>query len=208
MKLGFDIDGITCDMAQNMVSLINKRYDLEYDITVFKDHNIHNNMYTDDPELNEEIAMVMWTEIIENPEALVDLPVFEAAAEALRKFSRAGHTIHHVTARPSTQKEATIEWLRKNFIPFDTVHVTGTDGKEGAELKVGKGRLGRSLNLDFYLDDCSWHLYDMYRYKSRWHKGLGLFTQPWNEKEAVDLTRFFRFNDWKEIIRHLGIHKR
>jgi len=207
MKLGFDIDGITCNMAQAMVDLINEKYDLEYDVNVFKDHNIHNNMYTDDPELNEEIAMTMRTGIIENSETLVELPVHEEAVEALKRLYRYGHSLHHITARPSTQRKATIEWLRKNFIPFDTVHVMGSDGKEGAALKTGKGRLGRSLNLDFYLDDCVWHLSDMYRYKNRWRKGLGLFNRPWNVGVAIDYT-MTRFDNWNDIIRHLGIQKR
>jgi hypothetical protein len=58
------------------------------------------------------------------------------------------------------------------------------------------------------MDDCIWHLDDMFRYKNRWRKGLGLFTRPWNENESIDLSRFLRFNNWKEVIRHLGIHKR
>ncbi len=208
MKLGFDIDGITCNMAQSMVELINERYDLEYDVNVFQDHNIHNNMYTDDPELNKEIAMTIRTGIIENAEAIVKLPVHKEAVEALKKLSRYGHTIHHITARPSNQRKSTMEWMRKNFIPFDTVHVMGTDGKEGADVKTGKGKLGRSLNLDFYLDDCSWHLYDMYRYKRRWRKGLGLFTRPWNINEPLDGSKFIRVENWIKIIRHLGINKR
>jgi uncharacterized HAD superfamily protein len=206
MKLGFDIDGITADMAIMMVELINERYGLSYDTTVFKDHNIHKNKYVDDPELNEEIAMCMRREIIENPSATTEIPVYEEAVEALRRLSRQ-HTIHHITSRPSNQYTATVEWLHKNKIPFDTVHVIGTDGKSGAALKTGKGRLGRSLNLDFYIDDCAWHLDDMYRYKNRWRKGLALFTQPWNVNQPVD-SRMNRFDNWKEVIRHLGINKR
>ena len=83
----------------------------------------------------------------------------------------------------------------------------GRDEVNG-HLNTSKGRVGRSLNLDFFMDDCSWHLADMYRYKSRWRKGLGLFTQPWNKNEVIDITKYIRFDNWKDIIRHLGIHKR
>ena len=206
MKLGFDIDGITANMAKAMVELINARYDLNYDVDVFEDHNIHKNMYVDDPELNEEIAMCMRREIIENPDAVVALEIYKDGVKAVRKLSKSGHTIHHITSRPANQYDATVEWLRKNHIPFDTVHVVGKNGIAGASA-IGKGRLGRSLNLDFYIDDQVRHLDDMYRYKNRWRKGLALYTRPWNINEAID-SGMSRFDNWVEIIRHLGIQKR
>lgn len=208
MKLGFDIDGITCNMGKALVELINEKYGLNHDIHVVKNHDLHSsdNLYTDDPELNEEIAMSMRTEIVENPEAIINLEAHEEAVIALRKFSKSGHTIHHITSRPNIQFDATMEWLRANKIPFNTVHVIGNSGKGGH--KVSKGGVGRFLNLDFYIDDCSYHLDDMYRYKNRWRKGLALFTQPWNENEIIDFSRYVRFDNWDQVIRHLGIHKR
>jgi uncharacterized HAD superfamily protein len=199
MKLGFDVDGITCNMAQSMVDLINERYNLNYGVDVFEDHNIKNNNYVDDPDTNAEIVLAMREEVIENIDGLIDLPVYEEAVEALKKLSRQ-HSIHHITSRHVDQTQATIDWLRKNYVPFDTVHVVGGTG-------TGKGRLGRTLNLDFYMDDCDWHLKSMYRYKNRWRKGLGLFTRPWNANIPIDYT-MTRFDDWKSIIRHLGIQKR
>lgn len=206
MKLGFDIDGITCDMGKALVKLINDEYGLNYDINVFKNHNIHINTYVEDPELNEEIAMAMHTGIIENTEAIVELEAFEEAATALRRLAKSGHTIHQITSRPKTQYKVTVDWLRKNKIPFDTLHVIGEDGK--GSYKVSKGQIGRALNLDFFMDDCIYHLDDMYRYKNRWRKGLALFTQPWNVDKAIDLNKYVRFDDWDQVIRHLGIHKR
>jgi len=206
MKLGFDIDGITANMAKAMVELINAKYNLNYDVNVFKDHNIHKNKYVEDPELNDEIAMCMRNEVIENPEAVVNLEVYEDGVEAIRRLSKSGHTIHHITSRPAVQHDATVEWLRNNFIPFDSVHVVGKSGIKGVSA-VGKGRLGRSLNLDFYIDDQGRHLDDMYRYKNRWRKGLALYTRPWNLDEAID-SKMNRFDNWVDVIRHLGIQKR
>ena len=207
MKLGFDIDGITCDMGNALLEFMNTKYNLNHNINIFKNHGIHENKYVDDPELNEQIALDMRESIIENSEAIVDLETIEEAVVALRKFSKSGHTIHHITSRPDNQYDATVDWLRKNSIPFDSLHVMGISGPQGAK-HMSKGRLGRSLNLDFYMDDCPWHLDDMYRYKNRWRKGLGLFTQPWNIEEPFDASRYIRFDDWNEVIRHLGIHKR
>lgn len=204
MKLGFDIDGITANMAKAMVERMNSEFNLDYDVDVFKDHNIHKNTYVDDPEQNKIIAMDMRTNIIENPDAVSYIEVYEDAVEAIKKLSRQ-HTIHHITARHANQQAATVDWFRKNRIPFDTVHVIGKDGPHGG--KISKGKLGRSMNLDFFLDDFHWHLADMYRYKNRWRKGLGLFTRPWNEGRPTP-QGCIRFDNWPAIIRHLGIQKR
>jgi uncharacterized HAD superfamily protein len=206
MKLGFDIDGITANMAKMLVERMNEKFNLNHTERIFVNHAVHENEYVDDPELNEEICNDMRVGVIENPEAVIDIEVHKNAVEAIRKLAKSGHSIHHITSRPSNQKEATVEWLRKNFIPFDSVHVIGSNGIGGH--KVDKGSVGRMLNLDFFLDDCVWHLENMYRYKSRWRKGLGLFTRPWNVNEAIDMAKFTRFNRWTQIIRHVGIHKR
>ncbi len=206
MKLGFDIDGITANMALAMVTLMNEKYNLNYDVTVFKNFNIHENTYVDDPVLNEEIAMAMRSQVIENPGAVGGIEIYPDAVEALRKLSKAGHTIHHITARPQNQHDATVAWLRKHYVPFDTVHVIGKNGKDGH--RVSKGQIGRSLNLDFFIDDSPRHLTDMYRYKNRWRKGLALYTRPWNINDPVNESLINRFSNWKKIIRHIGIQKR
>lgn len=204
MKLGFDIDGIVADLTKMMMEHVNKKFGLSLEVSV--KHNIFDNKYVDDPVLNREIAMSMLEEVIENDDVLIDVEVYEDAVQAIRKLYRAGHTIHFITSRPAAQRIVTTQWLRKNNIPFNTLHVVGKSGP-GGNL-VDKGRTGRALNLDFFLDDSPYHLDGMYKYKNRWRKGVALFSRPWNEHELLDPSRFIRFNDWNEIIRHLGINKR
>jgi len=206
MKLGFDIDGIVADMAKAMVEYINKEFSLDYTPEIFKKHNVFDNKYVDDPEENEKVAMAMLKGVIENPEAIVSIEVYEDSKEAIKKLVRSGHSIHFITARAQSARESTIEWFRINKIPFDTIHVVGKNGRKGN--LVSKGQTARILNLDFFIDDFIDHLGDMFKYKNRWRKGVGLFTRPWNINEPFDASRFIRFNDWNEIIRHLGIHKR
>lgn len=206
MKLGFDIDGVICDMPKAMIEFINETYGFNYTIDIFKNHNIFDNKYVEDPEENEEIATAILKNIIENDSVIADLPVYPEAVEAINKFIRSGHSIHYITSRPSTQKAATVAWLRRNLIPFNSLQVIGNGGKAGN--LVSKGKVARSMNLDFFLEDYHWHLDDLYRYKNRWHKGLGLLTRPWNKDVNINKHRYIRFDNWNEIIRHLGIHKR
>ena len=206
MKLGFDIDGIVADMAKAMVEHMNKEFNLNHTPEVFKKHKIFDNEYVDDSEENEKVADSIFKGVIENPEAIITIEPHEDAKEAIKKLVRAGHSIHFITARAQFLRESTTEWFRINKIPFDSIHVVGKNGRRGN--LVSKGQTARILNLDFFIDDFIDHLGDMYKYKNRWRKGVGLFTRPWNINEPFDASRFIRFNEWNEVIRHLGIHKR
>jgi len=206
MKLGFDIDGIVADLPRMMLEYINKEFNLNHDLSVLVSHDVSSNRYVDDDDLNDEIAARLLTEIVRNDGILPDVEPYEGAIEAIKKLYRYGHSIHFITARPSDTRKVTVDWLRSYHIPFSTVHVMG-ENKPGGGF-INKGRIARTLNLDFYIDDSIWHLENMYKYKNRWRKGLGLFTRPWNANEPFDTYRFIRFNKWNEVIRHLGIHKR
>jgi len=206
MKLGFDIDGIVANMGLAMVEHINNVFNLNHTMDVFVNHQIFNNTYVDDLEENEKIAVSIYEDIIRNEDTLSVLKQHEDAVEAVRKLYKHGHSIHFITARAKDQHSATVSWLRKNLIPFNTVHSVGKNGRGGNI--VGKGQQARALNLDFFIDDDPVNLPDFYRYKKRWRKGVALFTRPWNANESIDESRFLRFDKWIEVIRHLGINKR
>jgi uncharacterized HAD superfamily protein len=206
MKLGFDIDGIVANMAATMVGHINEAFNLNHTEDVFVNHQIFNNEYVDDPEENDKISTSIYDNVIHNVDTLRILKPHEDAVEAIRRLAKYGHSIHFITARSKSQHSITVEWIRKNLIPFNTIHSVGKDGNRGNV--VSKGQQARALNLDFFIDDDPANLPDFYRYKKRWRKGVALFTRPWNVNESVDGSRFLRFDNWIEVIRHLGINKR
>jgi len=203
MKLGLDIDGIVANTSQAMINHANEKYNLNHTIEIFHDHNIFKDKYTDDDELNEEIAWSMVNDVIHSEDALLAVEPYEEAVEALMKLQRQ-HELHFITSRRESEQAITIKWMRDNHIPFTTVNCTGPSPEGGSS----KGMLGRALNLDFYMDDQDKHLWGMYRFKARWRKPLALFTRPWNVWMPLDESRFVRVSNWEEVIRHLGIHKR
>jgi len=205
MRLGFDVDGIVADMPQAMIDYINKTYNLNYTIDVFEHYNIFKNKYVDDDELNTKIAQDTLDNVVESEEVCYNLKPYDEAIGFLQKLKRSGHTLHFITSRTSDLEKITVAWFRKHKIPFDTLDVIGLRGYGNPSTK---GMRGRTLNLDFFIDDHIDHLYDFYRYKKRWRKGLAIYNRPWNINKPVDTSMFIRFNNWKEIIRHLGIHKR
>lgn len=205
MKLGFDVDGVVANIPLAMVTYINKKFNLNLTEDVFKHHDMFNNTYVEDPEENEKIAKVMLEEVVLNADRMSALEIYKDAVEAIRKLYRQ-HSIHFITARPESQHQVTIDWMRENRIPFNTVNSLGSDAPGGG--KVGKGKTARALNLDFFIDDSPSNLPDFYKYKKRWRKGIALLNRPWNENITIDEGKFLRFDGWEAVIRHLGIHKR
>jgi len=205
MKLGFDVDGIVADLPQLMVEYINEKYNLNHDVSIFASHDVTQNKYVEDDELSTQISLDMLENVVRNDGAMSITKPYKDGVAAIRKLAK-HHTLHFITARPGSMKKSTVDWFRNCNIPFTTIHALG--GDKPGECVVSKGRLGRSLNLDFYMDDSLCHLEDMYKYKNRWRKGVALFTRPWNVDELLDTDKFIRFDKWTEIIRHLGIHKR
>jgi len=198
MKLGFDIDEVICALCDLANKWLKDNYNIDWTRDDFKSHNLRDNIYVEDPKLNEEITERL-IEMINDPEIQMTAKPFPNAAKVMRRFRKEGHSLHFITCRKIGADKYSIKWLRNYNIPFDTVHHLGHD--------CDKGLIGRSLNLDCYVDDLEEHLESMYRYKKRWRKGLVLWTRPWNE-DSIDASKFVRINNWEEFIRHLGIHKR
>ena len=205
MRLGFDIDGIVADMGTAMVDHINEKYDLNYTTSIFHNHALSLNKYVEDEKLNKEIVKSMQENVIRNDEALVNIKPYDDSIRHLHILKKNGHVLFFVTSRSKDNEGATIEWFRKNKIPFDGLHVVGQRGVVG---QLSKGPFGRALNLDFFIDDDLPNLEEMYRFKNRWFKGLAVFTRPWNERLLLDSDKFIRLNDWPDILRHLGISSR
>lgn len=196
MKLGFDLDDVVVNTTGTIRTYLNKKYKLDY--TGFINYNFLENTFHPDEETNKEIIIDIIDKASDDVFITKAKP-FKEAIECIKKLKKAGHSIHYITARNIGAEYQTALWLRKHHIPFDSIHNVG----QGNE----KGMFGRSLNLDFYMDDLEINLESMFKYKKRWRKGLALFTQPWNS-DSIDASKFIRLDNWIQVSRHLGIHKR
>jgi uncharacterized HAD superfamily protein len=203
MKLGFDIDGVVADIPQTMIDHVNEKYGLNHTVDILIHHDISKNRYVEDEELNTEIIQSIRDNIFGSDDALLNVEPYPDAVGTLISFKRR-HNVYFITSRSRDTKDVTIGWLRKFNLPFDAVHFMGAS----RDVKSSKGMMGRSLNLDFYVDDQNKHLEEMYKYKARWYKSPALFERPWNRWMPLDRSKFMVVRDWKDIVRYLGIHKR
>jgi len=200
MKLGFDIDEVVCDLTKYLSNYLNENYGLDWRVENWITYDLIKCDYSGcgDEKFNEEIAGDLLSKAYDL-NSLRKCPVVEGAARSLQLLKRGGHTLHFITTRELKKENITIDWLRANKIPFDSVHHVGHGGQ--------KGFIGRALNLDFFLDDLEKNLNSMLIYKKRWKKGLALLDRPWN-RNLYDGSKFIKLNNWNQVVRHLGIHNR
>lgn len=200
MKLGFDIDEVVCDLTSCLTKYIKENYGCDWALEDWHDYDLGDYDYTGcgDEETNERIIADLWDRSYDFGFLNTCQPI-EGAVKALKSLKKRGHTLHYITTREKGKEHLTISWLREHSIPFDTVHHVGHGGE--------KGFVGRALNLDFFVDDLEKNLKSMLRYKKRWKKGLVLLDKPWN-RTLYDGSKFIKLNNWKQIIRHIGIHNR
>jgi uncharacterized HAD superfamily protein len=199
MKLGFDIDEVICALCDVTVIWMKEEFNIDWAVEDFKEFDLTKSIYSEDPEYNEKVTKKL-IETICDPEFQITAKPFEGAPAFMRRLRKEGHTIHFITCRDCGAENYSVKWLREYNIPFNSVHHLGN-------VECEKGMYGRSLNLDFFIDDVEAHLLSMYKYKKRWKKGLMLWTRPWNE-DSLDTSKFIRAKKWADISRHLGIHKR
>jgi len=198
MRLGFDLDEVVVNLTAEFEKYIELNYGIVWPIDYFAHYNFVKCKFHDDVDLNKRIINDMLV-TANDADFQFQAEPLKDARKVLQKLKRVGHKLYFITSRPVQNQPLTFRWLRKNDIPFDGLNVIGH--------KEPKGLFGMRLNLDMYVDDLEKHLMSMWSYKKRWRKGLLLLDKPWNHA-YIDGSRFKRVNNWKDILRHVGVQNR
>ena len=197
MKLGFDLDGVISDTVAKAIEVFNDKFSKNLTLDSIKTFRLSDNKYDDDPEKNRKLS-IEFINLINDPDIQLSSAPYKDALVALRKLCNNGHSIHIITARPKENFDTTVKWLRSNKISFDSLDIVDSEPK---------GMIGRSLNLDMYIDDFVDNLESMLIFKKRWYKGLLLLDRPWNQ-DIIDESKFKRIKNWNAVLRHIGILNR
>lgn len=198
MRFGFDLDEVVVDLTKEIEDYLSINYGIEWPAECFIKYDFTDCHFTNNVELNNKIIEDLVV-IANDTDFQFKAEPVKNAVNVLQKLKKDGHKLYFITNRPKQNQPLTYRWLRNNKIPFDDLKFVGKQEE--------KGVWGQRFKLDMYVDDLYTHLESMYRYKKRWRKGLILFDRPWNS-HSIDSTRYTRINNWKEILRHIGVANR
>jgi uncharacterized HAD superfamily protein len=191
MNLGFDLDEVIAQTAGMAVEYLNYKFDCKFGIEVFRNFKFEKNLYSGDFE-KQRLAVEALTHAVTDKELMSTIKPYKEAIKVLNTLKRSGHKIFIITKREKALTGMTNSWLHKYNISFDKLVLTNTESKSS---------LAKQLKLDFFIDDLEDNLYEMYKAKARWKKGLVLMTRPWNENDYIDTSKFIRIEKWDEVLK-------
>jgi hypothetical protein len=126
---------------------------------------------------------------------LLNLNPLPGARERVTAWHEAGWAIHIVTGRPAASRDLTLEWLQRQDIPYDELHIVDKYGREPAR--------GEVLTLDqLAARSYAWAVEDSPRMAEflsrRMNLPVYLLLRPWNR--SVPATETINpVMGWKEM---------
>lgn len=198
MNLGFDLDEVIGQTAQMAMDHMNEVLKCNFTTDVLESFFFDQNAFSEDPDEQKAIVDTLIHAVFDTDKMATVKP-YPGASRILNKLKHQGHKIFVITKRHKKDLDMTVNWLQQHKIPFDKVIVTHFEEK---------GSFANKLKLDFFLDDLDDNLYEMYKAKARWQKGLFLMTRPWNANKYIDSSKIGRVNSWDEVLKVVGLGNR
>jgi len=189
MNLGFDIDEVITRTIDYILGFLKSEFGIGYwtpeHFTIYEFEHMN---FVGDEEFNAMISRQLVKEV-HSKRFIETVKPYEDAVECIRKYSEEDHRIYFITDRLKSLYDSTIKWLKAHNIPFDGVYNTGPE--------TSKGYIGKTLKLDFFIDDKLDNLKSMIIFKKDWKKGLFLMDQPYNRN--IEEEYFTRIYNWQEL---------
>jgi len=190
MNIGLDLDEVVCSLMAHVLNDVEDTYALELNLSHFKHYDFYNCAYTDSPHHNLNIAEYLDT-LTCNTKFLLGAKPTPHAKSTIDHLRSKGHQVHIITARPEGEELHTYLWLSNNNIKVDSVtHVARS---------TSKGRIGKALALDVFVDDYAPNIDDMLEYNSKIRTFL--IDKPWSK--GYNNSRVTRIEDIKELLNQI-----
>lgn len=176
MNIGFDLDGVLYPWHSSIYSYFEqyRKYTGSYFQFWSTDWKL--------PEIQEHIGMLTHV-----PTFCEDREPLPEVMDTLHVIENGGHTVFYITQRPEEVRFATWHYLNRHHFPFEE-NLYIVDGS--------KTTLGRSLDLDLYLDDREKNVSEMSAVCL-----TVLMAQPWN----LDFQdKYPTIHNIKEILKFIG----
>ena len=133
-------------------------------------------------------------DLIHQPDFLLGFEPVAGSVETLANWTAAGHCIDIVTGRPAASLAASLEWLAKNQVPFDSFTLVDKYNRAGNGKAISKKELSRRT-YDLAVEDSR----DMALFLAQtMGVPVALYDRPWNAL-PVDHDKVVRCFSWQEI---------
>lgn len=190
-----DMDDVLCHAASHFLAIVEREFGKEVRYEQLTQFDVGRACNLTPAERDELYR------IVHRPEELMQMAPVEGAAEALEQWMEEGFNIAVVTGRPPETREASLAWMEKHRVPYDSFTIVDKYGRF-SEINV-------ALTLEeFASRRFCWAVEDslaMARFlAARMNLPVALMDRPWNSNQAVDHARISRYSDWQAVREALG----
>lgn len=192
MRFGFDLDEVVCDLTDSLLEMMYHSYGVNHTIDIFQGYNFYQNDYTGDEKLNKYIGDFL-VKAVRDLGVLSRCSVDQRFAGLVSLLKAYGNEIHFITARQPEAESVTVDWLNRNDIPYDSLHIIGYGNNKGPKIKA--------LALDYFIDDFTENVEAALEYDDNLKGKIFLVDKPWNR--AYINSDVIRTYGPRNIIKHV-----
>jgi uncharacterized protein len=185
-----DMDDVLCHTAQGCLAVIEREFGKQVPFERLTTFDLGKACGLS----SEEIAELFC--IVHHPDELLKLEPMDEAVSVLSQWMAAGYEIAIVTGRPPSTHEASLEWLKRYHVPYDSFILVDKYGRFNTENTIGIS-LAELAHYRF-----CWAVEDsvtMAEYLAKqMDVTVALLNRPWNQT-GVEHPIIKRYDCWPEI---------
>ena len=176
MRLGIDLDGVVANFTQGWMNFYNRDFGTSFE---FEDSQNWGDL-VDLTHFSTIGEFWRWSSDLDGHSIFWHLETFSGAVDALHSLAAEGHDIVVITTKPGFAIDDTYEWIERNELPADEIHILEDKWVVPA---------------DVYLDDGPHILPHLV--EKRPESTVCRYVRPWNDPipGAVDVGDFAEFRE-------------
>lgn len=178
MRLGIDLDGVVANFTAGWMRFYNAAHGTNLEVEDSRDwHDLVKLTHFEDIDQFWD-----WSSDLEGRSIFWHLDPFPGAVEALKDLHEDGHEIVIITTKPRFAVDDTHDWIRRQEIPTNEVHIT--------ERKW-------MVDCDAYLDDGPYVLPSLVRHRP--DRIICRYARPWNKRIPGTIT-VHDFDEFRDVV--------
>ncbi len=185
-----DLDDVIADTTFRYVEIVEREFGRTVDFEDITTFDLKKSFSLTDHEFD------YFFRLVHEPEIILELKPFEGVLDELSKWAGMGYEISIVTGRLTSTYESSLEWLRRNNVPFDSFIMVDKYSRPFVDKNIAIS-LDRFSEMEFVIavEDSL----DMARFiNQRMNTNVILFDRPWNRNPGY-IPGIKRCITWHEI---------
>lgn len=185
-----DLDDVITGTIQAFIEIVRREFGKSYTRDQIRDFDLKKSFHLTQTEYEHLF------EVVHRADEVLKMECIEGAVDVLSSWSEAGYPISIVTGRLTSTYEATLEWLSKHQVPYDSFTMVNKYNRAEMDMSIAvtlEQLAGHSFHLA--VEDSA----AMAAFLSNdMNTPVALLDRPWNRTLELN-SNIKRFSGWQEL---------